>query len=85
MENLLKKKKKGSLVGDHFLYSHDLNVWFRGDIVGRSWMLINLKGQRIKEELALKSSIFAFEDASEMVEYFSNKLQRGFVNSCENL
>lgn len=48
-------------------------------------MLINLKGQRIKEELALKSLIFAFEDASEMVEYFSNKLQRGFVNSCENL
>lgn len=48
-------------------------------------MLINLKGQRIKEELALKSSIFALEDASEMVEYFSNKLQRGFVNSCENL
>lgn len=33
-------------------------------------MLINLKGQRIKEELALKSSIFAFEDASEMVEIF---------------
>ena len=25
-----------SLVGDHFLYSHDLNVWFRGDIVRRN-------------------------------------------------
>ena len=25
-----------SLVGDHFLYSHDLNVWFRDDIVRRN-------------------------------------------------
>ena len=24
------------LVGDHYLYSCDLNVWFRGDIVGRN-------------------------------------------------
>ena len=24
------------LVGDHFLYSHDLNTWFRGDIVRRN-------------------------------------------------
>ena len=24
------------LVCDHFLYSHDLNVWFSGDIVGRN-------------------------------------------------
>ena len=48
-------------------------------------MLIKLEGQRVKEELPLKNSIFTFEDASEMVEYFSNKLQRGFVNSWENL
>ena len=27
---------KASLVGDHFLYSHDLNMWFRGDIVRRN-------------------------------------------------
>ena len=27
---------KVSFVGDHFLYSHDLNVWFRGGIVGRN-------------------------------------------------
>ena len=27
---------RASLVGDHFLYSHDLNVWFRGDIVRRN-------------------------------------------------
>ena len=25
-----------TLVSDHFLYSHHLNVWFRGDIVGRN-------------------------------------------------
>ena len=28
--------KNKSLVGDHFLYSHDLNVWFRDDIVRRN-------------------------------------------------
>ena len=33
-----------SLVGDHCLYSHDLNVWFRGDIVRRNWMLVTLTG-----------------------------------------
>ena len=27
---------RASLVGDHLLYSHDLNVWFRGDIVRRN-------------------------------------------------
>ena len=26
---------KSFLVGDNFLYSHDLNVWFRSDIVRR--------------------------------------------------
>ena len=29
-------KIKSSLVGDHFFYSRDLNVWFRGDIIGRN-------------------------------------------------
>ena len=29
-------QSKGSLPGDHFLYSHYLNVWFRSDIVGRN-------------------------------------------------
>ena len=28
--------KKLLLVGNHFLHSHDLNVRFRGDIVGRN-------------------------------------------------
>ena len=27
---------KVSLVGDYFLYSHDINVWFSGDNVGRN-------------------------------------------------
>ena len=26
------QQSRGSLVGDHFLYSHDLNVSFMGDI-----------------------------------------------------
>ena len=36
------------LVGDHFLYSRDLNVWFRGDIVRRNSTLVTLRGQRVK-------------------------------------
>ena len=27
---------KQSRVGDHFFYSHNLTVWFRGDTMGRS-------------------------------------------------
>ena len=30
------KQSRASLVGDHFLYSRDLNVWFRGDNVRRN-------------------------------------------------
>ena len=30
-ENLL-NNQVASLAVDHFLYSHDLNVWYRGDI-----------------------------------------------------
>ena len=29
-------QSKPSFVCDHFLYSHDLNVWFKSDIVGRN-------------------------------------------------
>ena len=29
-------RSKAFFVGDHFLYSHDLNVWFRGNNVGRN-------------------------------------------------
>ena len=32
-ENLYNNQEK--LVGDYFLYSHNLNVWFMGYIVGR--------------------------------------------------
>ena len=28
---------------DHFLYSHDLNVYFRGDTVGRKEMLMGVR------------------------------------------
>ena len=43
-------QSRASLVGDLFLYSHDLNVWFRGDIVRRNWMLVTLRGKRVNKE-----------------------------------
>lgn len=39
---------KAFLIGDHFLYSHDLNVWFRGDAARRNYTLVTLRGQRVK-------------------------------------
>ena len=38
-------------VGDHFLYSCDLNVCFRNDTVGRNKMLnqVALSGLRVKQ------------------------------------
>ena len=30
------QQSRVSLGGDHFLYSHDIDVWFSGDIVGRN-------------------------------------------------
>ena len=35
-------QSKTSFVCDHYVYSHDLNVWFRGD-VGRNLMLVTLR------------------------------------------
>ena len=32
-------QSKASFVGDHFLYSHDLNVWFRGILWREIWCL----------------------------------------------
>ena len=29
------QQSRASVVGDHLLYSHDLDVWFRGDVVRR--------------------------------------------------
>ena len=40
-------QSKVSLPGDHFLYSHDLNVWFRSDIVGRNEKLVTLRVKRV--------------------------------------
>ena len=37
-ETNLRNQSTGSLVGDHFLYSHDLNVSFRDDKAGRNLM-----------------------------------------------
>ena len=36
--------QSSSIVGDHFLYSCNLNVGFRGDIVRRNWMIVTLRG-----------------------------------------
>ena len=35
-------------VGDHFLYSHFLNVWFRGDTVKRNLILVTFMNLRVK-------------------------------------
>lgn len=43
----LVQQSRASLVGDHFLCSHDLNVWFKGDNVRRILMLITLRGKRV--------------------------------------
>ena len=40
-------QSKASLVGDHFLYSCGLNVWFRGDIVRRNETRITPTGQSV--------------------------------------
>ena len=42
------RRLRASLTGDQLLHSHDRNIWFRGDIVGRNWMLVILRGQRVK-------------------------------------
>ena len=36
--------KAKNFFGDHDLYSRDLDVWFRGEVVRRNWMLITLRG-----------------------------------------
>ena len=44
---------RASLVGDHSLYSWDLNVGFRGDIVRRIQMLVTLRGPRVDSIMLL--------------------------------
>ena len=34
---------KAVILSFHFLYSHDLNVWFRGDVEWRNLMLVSLR------------------------------------------
>ena len=41
---------KSFFFNDHFLYSHDLNVWFRGDTVKRNTMLVILRAQRVRAD-----------------------------------
>ena len=47
--------KLASLVGGHFVYSCDLNVWFRADIVGRNKTLVTLRGKKVNEKSILLS------------------------------
>ena len=42
------QQSRASLVGDQLLYSPNLNVWFRGDMVRRNSMPVTLRGQRVK-------------------------------------
>ena len=48
-------QSRASLVGDHFVYSCDLHVWFRGDIVGRNKTLVTLRGKKVNEKSILLS------------------------------
>ena len=41
------QQSRASLVDDHSLNSHDLNVWFRDGIVGRNLMLVTPRVQRV--------------------------------------
>ena len=41
-------QSKDSFPGDQFLYSHDLDVWFRGNVVGRNKMLITPRVLKVK-------------------------------------
>ena len=41
-------ESKASLFDDHFLYSHDLYVWFKGDNARKNWMLVTLSSHRVK-------------------------------------
>ena len=55
------KQSRASKVGDHLLYSYDLYVWFKCDMVGRNWILITSSvtwGWRIKFLIISFSSVF---------------------------
>ena len=42
------QQSRASSVDDLSLHSRDLNVWFRGNIVRRNWILVTVRGQRVK-------------------------------------
>ena len=42
------QQSRASLVGEHFLYSCDLNVQFREDIIRKNQMLATIKGLTIR-------------------------------------
>ena len=49
---------KSFFFGDHSLYSHNLNVWFRGDIVRRNRILVTLRGSKIHFCYCMASDVF---------------------------
>ena len=46
------KQSRASSVGDHFLYSQDPNIWFRGYVVRRNLVLVTLNSQRVKNVIS---------------------------------
>ena len=49
---------KSFFFGDHSLYSCNLNVWFRGDIVRRNRILVTLRGSKIHFCYCMASDVF---------------------------
>ena len=49
---------KSFLFGDHSLYTCNLNVWFRGDIVRRNRILVTLRGSKIHFCYCMASDVF---------------------------
>ena len=56
-------QSKAYLVSDHFLYSHDLNVWFRDDNVRRNLMPVTLRVLSVKVTTFARS-LHAFPEAA---------------------
>ena len=81
----LVKQSRASLL-DHFLYYHGLNVWFRGDALGRNKMLVTrrvseLKGPPLFFLLAYLFSLFSKQDFKKddfeyLVEDWETKIDR---------
>ena len=55
------QQSRASLVGDHILYSRDLSVWFKGDVVRRNKMLVTLSGWRVKvDHIILQTNYLSY-------------------------